>query len=253
MAEPGDTATTREERLALTFVELADTLTDDFDVIAFLDNLARRAVELLDLAAVGLMLTDHEGRLHVMAASDEQARLLDLFQLQNEEGPCLDSFRSGFPVIAKDLEREGDRWPRASQAALANGFHAVAALPLRLRDQVIGAMNLLSAEPGRPGPREVAVGQAFADVATIGILQQRALQEQHLLAEQLQTALNSRIIIEQAKGVLAARRNIDMEAAFALLRDRARSTNRRLSELAAAVVRGKADVADLLAGGQKAE
>ncbi|MFC4911632.1 GAF and ANTAR domain-containing protein [Actinomadura gamaensis] len=241
----------REELLAQTFVELADTLTADFDVIAFLDNLARRVVELLDVSAVGLMLTDHEGRLHVTAASDEHARLVDLFQLQNEEGPCLDSFRTGRAVISLNLEADLDRWPRAGRAAVDNGFHAVAALPLRLRDQVIGAMNLLSAATGRPDAREIAIGQAFADVATIGILHQRALQEQHLLAEQLQTALNSRIIIEQAKGVLAALRGVDMEEAFALLRERARSGNRRLADVAAAVVRAAPDVADLLAPEQE--
>ena len=226
------------ELLSETFVELTDTLVADFDMIDFLHVLTDRSVKLLDVSAAGLLLADPRGELRVVAASSEAARLLELFQLQNDQGPCLDSFRTGQPVSAADLDAEAQRWPRFAAAARLSGFAAVQALPMRLRDQVIGALNLFRASPGAFAPGDVRVGQALADVATISLLHERSLRHSDIMNEQLQTALNSRVAIEQAKGKLAERLGLDMEQAFGLLRDYARSHNLRLADLAQAFIDG---------------
>jgi transcriptional regulator with GAF, ATPase, and Fis domain len=226
------------ELLSETFVELTDTMVADFDVIDFLHVLTDRSVNLLDVSAAGLLLADPRGELRVVAASSEAARLLELFQLQNDQGPCLDCFRTGQPVWAGDLDAQAQRWPRFAAAARQSGFAAVQALPMRLRDQVIGALNLFRASPGTFDPGDVRIGQALADVATISLLHERSLRQSDILNEQLLTALNSRVVIEQAKGKLAERLGLDMEQAFVLLRDYARNNNLRLAELAQAFIDG---------------
>lgn len=222
--------------LAKTFVELADSLVADFDLIDFLRLLTDRCVGMLDAGAAGVLLADRDGRLRVMAASDEQVRLLELFQLQNDEGPCLECFRTGAPVIVHDLTREVDRWPRFVAVAHRSGFGAVQALPMRLRDETVGALNLFRAAPGPFDPAATLVAQALADVATISLLQQRTAHRSTILNEQLQTALNSRVLIEQAKGKLAERQGIGMEHAFSSLRGYARAHNRRLADVARAFI-----------------
>ncbi|MFJ5270529.1 GAF and ANTAR domain-containing protein [Streptomyces sp. NPDC088358] len=222
--------------LAKTFVELADNLVADFDLIDFLRLLTDRCVGMLDASAAGVLLADHDGELRVMAASDEQVRLLELFQLQNDEGPCLECFRTGAPVIVTDLIEEADRWPRFVAAAQRSGFGSVQALPMRLRDEVVGALNLFRTRRGPFDPDATPLAQALADVATISLLQQRTAHRSTVLNEQLQNALNSRVLIEQAKGKLAERRGIDMEQAFTTLRGYARAHNRRLSDLARAFI-----------------
>ena len=226
------------ELLSETFVELTDTMVADFDVIDFLHVLTDRSAKLLDVSAAGLLLADPRGELRVVAASSEAARVLELFQLQNDQGPCLDCFRTGQPVSAADLDAEAERWPTFAAAARQSGFAAVQALPMRLRDQVIGALNLFRASAGPFDQADVRVGQAMADVATISLLHERSLRQSDILNEQLQTALNSRVIIEQAKGKLAERLGLDMEQAFNLLRDHARNRNLRLSDLAQAFIDG---------------
>jgi hypothetical protein len=235
------------ELLSATFVELTDTLVVGFDVIDFLHVLTDRSAQLLDVSAAGLLLADPRGELRVVAASSEAARLLELFQLQSDQGPCLDCFRSGRPVAAADLAAEAARWPRFAPAARQAGFAAVQALPMRLREQVIGALNLFSADPGALAPADVRVGQALADVATISLLHERSMRHSDTLNEQLQTALNSRVIIEQAKGKIAERLGLDMDQAFSLLRDQARTSNRRLSDLARAFVDGTEPLTGLTA------
>lgn len=237
----------REQRLAATFVELADTMVDDFDVADFLHLLVERVAEVLDASEVGLMLADAAGRLHVMAASNERTHLLELFQLQNEEGPCLDCFRNGRPVASDDLEADRERWPDFVPAALDAGFRSVQALPMRVRAQVLGALNVFGADVGALTEADQAIGQAMADVATIGLLQERSVRDSQLTAEQLQIALDSRIVIEQAKGVLAEQATLDMGDAFARLRTYARNHNRRLSEVAREVVDGSRTAQSLLA------
>lgn len=200
-------------------------------------------MQLLKVDAAGLMLADQRGSLQVIASSSEQSRLVELFQLQNDQGPCLECYRSGRPVSEADLAAAGQRWPLFAPAAAGAGFAAVQALPMRLRDEVIGAMNMFMHAPGRLDETGLQVAQALADVATIGLLHERNLRHQEVLAEQLQSALNSRIAIEQAKGVLAQRLGVDMGQAFSLLRDQARAQNRRLAELADAVAGGSEDMA----------
>jgi GAF domain-containing protein len=229
--------------LAETFVELTDTMITDFDVIDFLHVLTGRSAELLDVAAAGLLLADPRGELHVVAASSEAARVLELFQLQADQGPCLDCYRSGQPVTSPDLTAD-QRWPRFAAAAAGAGFIAVQALPMRLRDHVIGALNLFRAAPGAFDPASVRIGQALADVATIGLLHERTMRRSDTLNEQLQAALNSRVIIEQAKGKLAERLGTDMNQAFTILRDHARNTNQRLSDVARDFVDGTQPIPD---------
>jgi transcriptional regulator with GAF, ATPase, and Fis domain len=224
--------------LSGTFIELADTMVADFDVIDFLHMLTDRSVRLLAASAAGVVLADPRGELRVAAASSEQAELLELFQLQNDQGPCLECFRTGRPVTATDLTGPAQRWPRFAQAATRSGFRTVEALPMRLRDQVIGALNLFRAEPGPLDPADLRIGQALADVATIGLLHERNVRRRETVAEQLQAALNSRVIIEQAKGKLAERLSIDMDRAFTMLRDYARTTNQHLTDVARTFVEG---------------
>src|SRR5437660_12392286 len=238
------------ELLSETFVELTDTMVAGFDVIDFLHVLTDRSVQLLDVSAAGLLLADPRGELSVVAASSEAARLLELFQLQNDQCPCLDCFRAGRPVAAADLAADAQRWPRFAAAAQQAGSATVQALPMRLRDQVIGALNLFRAVPGAFDPADIRIGQALADVATISLLHERSMRHSDTVNEQLQTALNSRVIIEQAKGKLAERLGLDMDQAFSLLRDFARARNRRLSELAPAFVHGTESIAGL--AGQRA-
>jgi len=236
----------REQRLAETFVELADTLTDDFDVIDFLQVLAARCVELLNVAAAGIMLAGQGDSLMTVAASDERARLLELFEIQNDEGPCRDCYRLGTAVVNVDLHDARERWPQFAPQAIAGGFRSANAVPLKLRSQVVGSLNLFHAGAGGLSSGELRLAQALADAATIGILQQRTIRRSEVVTGQLQAALTSRIIIEQAKGVLAERLKISADEAFEVLRGAARSSNRLLSDLARDVTSGAADAMQLL-------
>jgi GAF domain-containing protein len=224
--------------LSDTFVDLADTMVADFDVIDFLQLLTDRTVRLLAASAAGVVLADPRGELRVAAASSEEAGLVELFQLQNDQGPCLDCFRTGRPISAADLTGPDQRWPRFAHAAIQAGFRTVEALPMRLRDQVIGALNLFRAEPGPFETADLRIAQALADVATIGLLHERNVRRSETVAEQLQAALNSRVMIEQAKGKLAERYGIDMDRAFTMLRDYARNTNQHLTDVARDFVTG---------------
>jgi transcriptional regulator with GAF, ATPase, and Fis domain len=229
-----------EQQLAEAFVELADTLVDDFDVMDFLHRVSVRCAHVLGVSAAGVLLTGHGDALRVVAASTEQTRLLELLQSQTDQGPCPECFHTGRPVAVADLSTAASRWPRFVAQARETGFASVHALPMRLRSTVIGALGLFGARPGALADDTIRLGQAMADVATIGLLQARAIHDRQALAEQLQTALDSRVVIEQAKGVIAERRQLDMDASFTLLRGTARTNNRRLSELARAVVDGTA-------------
>ncbi|MFC7217999.1 ANTAR domain-containing protein [Streptomyces polyrhachis] len=236
---------TREQRLAGIFVEVADSLIDDFDIIDFLQRLTTRCVELLDVTAAGILLVDPHGDLQIIAASDEHTRLLELFALQHDQGPCVECYRNGAAHIDIDLTDPASvrRWPRFAPHAVATGFTTTHALPLRLRNRVIGALNLFDTEPGTLAPEDVTLGQALADIATIAILQQRTLEQTHTEKGQLQTALTSRIVIEQAKGILAERWQTSVDDAFAALRTYARSHQLRLVEVARQVIDGAIDSA----------
>jgi GAF domain-containing protein len=224
------------QRLAEVFVEVADTLVDDFDVIEFLESLTRHTAEVSDTASAGLLLADPHGELQYMASSATSVKLLELFQLQYQEGPCLDCFRTGSPVVNSELRLAADRWPLFAPRAVEAGFESVHAFPLRHRQKVIGALNLFSTDTGNLEPTDVRIIQCLADIATIGLLQERTIRSAEILTEQLQSALNSRVTIEQAKGVLARTHGIDVDAAFDLMRDYARRGQYRLSDVAHAVV-----------------
>jgi GAF domain-containing protein len=228
----------KQALFARTLVELADTLVADFDVVELLTRLADRCVDLLGVAAAGLMLVGPDGDLRVMASSSEAMRLLELFELQAKEGPCFDCYLSGKPVVNQDLAVVSARWPRFGPEALTAGFHSVHALPMRLRGTVIGALNLFHVEPGEMREADVEAAQALADVATIAILQHRATLEAQVVNQQLQHALNSRIVIGQAKGMVAEREHLNMEQAFSALRNHARNHNLRLVDVAEAVIGG---------------
>jgi GAF domain-containing protein len=223
----------REQLVSRAFVALADTLVDAYDIIDLLDHLVAYSVELLDADAAAIMLADARGDLHAVAASSEDAEMMELLQLQAEQGPCVDCFRCAAPVSVADLNQAADRWPRFVAALGQHGpFASVHAVPLRLRRQAIGALNLLHRAPGSLSEDDLALGQALADIATIGILQERAIHRSEVINEQLQAALNSRVIIEQAKGVLAQHLGLSMDEAFTRLRDYVRSHNLRLADVA---------------------
>ncbi|HZR15384.1 MAG TPA: GAF and ANTAR domain-containing protein [Acidimicrobiia bacterium] len=225
----------RDALLAQTFVDIADTLVADFDVLDYLSVLTGRCVDLFDLSEAGIMLADTPGALHVAASSSERMGLLELFELQHDEGPCLECYRTGGQVACDDLAGASARWPVFAPEAMRAGFGSVFAVPLRLRDQIIGSLNLLRHQANDLAPSDLLIAQALADVATIGILQHRAADESRLLTEQLQYALNSRVVIEQAKGVVSEHTGRDMPDAFAALRSYAREHNARLVDVAEAV------------------
>lgn len=238
----GTTDPTRRERdLVASFVELADTLVEDFDIVDLLHQLSERVVELGLAREAGILLAGDDGILRVMAASTEPIHLLEVLQLQNREGPCLDCFRGGRPVRVDDLAAQSDRWPTFVPAALHVGVGSVLAVPLRLRSETLGAMGLFRGDGPPIDDEEIAVAQALADVASIGLLQHRGKSTAERTSEQLRYALESRVSIEQAKGVLAERMDIEVDVAFELLRGHARRTNQRLSDVARDVVDGIVD------------
>ncbi|GAA2519904.1 GAF and ANTAR domain-containing protein [Winogradskya humida] len=229
--------TVSPERLAKIFVEVADTLVDDFDLIEFLQTLTDRAASLVGAGAVGLLLADERGKLEFMAGSDENVTLVELFQLQTDEGPCLEAVRTGRPVINVDLGAAAARWPRFAPRAAAAGFQSVHAFPLRLRSQVIGALNVFGTSlGGHLAEADVPVIQALTDVAAIALLQERAIRRGEVLSEQLQGALNSRVVIEQAKGAVAQSMGLTVDDAFAVIRGYARRHSWKLTDVAHAIV-----------------
>jgi GAF domain-containing protein len=237
---------TREQRIVATFVELADTMVADFDVVEFLHRLSERCVELLDCAEAGLLLVDAAGKLRVMASSSERSDALDLLQCQNEEGPCFECYHRGQPVFSADLEADIGRWPTFAPLALHNGFRSVQAVPMRVRGETVGALNLFRDAAGRLDEQDMPLAQGMADIAAIALLQERAVRESRDVVHQLQGALTSRVVIEQAKGMLAERTHISVDVAFARLRTHARDHNSRLSDVAQDVIDGGLD-ATLLA------
>ena len=242
----------RDEWLARTFVELADTLVADFDLIEFLSMLADRCVELLGTAEVGLVLVGPRG-LQVMASSTERMRVTELLELQFEEGPCFECSRLGLPVLNEQLASADGRWPRFAAMARESGFQMVHAVPLRLRDEVIGAMNVFDTSLHEMTLTESNLLRAFADAATIGILQERTVKQQSDLSIQLQGALNSRIAVEQAKGIVAERLKVDMDTAFGMIRNYARNHSTLLSAVADDLVRGSLSAAELASASEETQ
>jgi len=235
----------REALLVATLVELADNLVDDYDVIDVLTVLSDRCVLAIDVDAAGVMLASPGGELQFVASSSESMRVLELFQIQANEGPCVDCFRDGKAIINSSLVESHERWPHFTPRALEKGFQSVHCLPMRLRGRTIGALNLFRSIQGPLDDTDVVVAQGLADVATIAILQHRSSLDANALNDQLSGALNSRIIIEQAKGIIVQSESCDMDEAFARLRAQARNHNVGLSEIALRVVDGTLLSADL--------
>jgi GAF domain-containing protein len=234
-------AVTREQRIILTLVGLTNTMVEEFDVVEFLQGLAERSVSLLDCAEAGILLADPAGRLNVMASSSERTGALELLQLQYDEGPCFESYRRGREIISDDLAADAERWPTFAPAAVRAGFLSVHAIPMRVRGETIGALNLFRSLPGRLGERDIPVAQGMADIAAVALMQERAVRESHSIVEELQGALTSRVIIEQAKGVLAEHGNVNVDEAFIRLRGYARSHNLRLADVARDLVEQRLD------------
>ena len=223
-------------RLAQAFVGLADTLVEDYDTVELAQQLIESCMVLLPISAAGILIGDLRGQLHVLASNSEETRLLELLQVEADHGPCLQAYRTGEQVLVDDLRVDSQRWPEFAGKAAEYNYRSVCALPLRLRDERVGALNLFRNTLGALADSDLAVGQALADVATIGILHHRILTKDDVVNQQLQSALNSRIVIEQAKGVVAERADVGMDQAFALLRSYARRTRQRLADVAQAVV-----------------
>mgnify|MGYP002737256507 CR=1 FL=1 len=238
---------TRETLLAERLVALADTLVTDFDVIELLTTLSDSCVELLHVDAAGIMVAEPDGDLQVMASSSDEMRMLELYQIQKQEGPCLESFQAEAPVLNQNLDSTADqRWPNFAPEARARGFAVVHALPMRRpHGSPIGALNLFDTEAREIQPDDVAAAQAMANVATIALFQHRAALEAQLVNGQLHHALDNRVVIEQAKGVLAERHGVDIEDALACLRNHARNHNLRLAALASDIVDGTLSGDDL--------
>jgi GAF domain-containing protein len=235
----------REALLVQTLVELADNLVDDFDVIDVLTVLGDRCVEALDVASAGVMLAASSGDLQVVASSSDAMRDLELFELQSNEGPCVDCFRSGDPIVNLELSAADGRWPRFTRKAIDAGFHSVHALPMHLRGNTIGALNMFRTDNGSLESGDVLVAQALADVATIAIIQHQTTIDAQVLNGQLNEALNSRVIIEQAKGKISEAAGLNMDLAFQRMRNHARNHNLRLTEVARDIADGITDTSSL--------
>ena len=241
--------TVSPHRLATIFVEIADTHITEFGVVEFLQMLADRVAGLVPDATAGTLLADPKGRLHYMAASDETTKLLELLQLENQDGPCVDAFHHHEPVINADVRTAAARWPHFAPTARAAGFRSVHAFPLQRRDQVIGALGVFGTTPSDFDDTDVHIVQSLATVAATSLLYRRSIKHAEDLAQQLQTALDSRVLIEQAKGAIAHAHNISADQAFTLLRAYARRTNQRLKDVASQAVTDLSALRGLAPGG----
>lgn len=228
--------TTRAERVSVAFVKLTDTLVADYDVLDLLHTLVEESVGLLDVAAAGLLLADPTGELQVVASTSEESRLVEILQLRAGSGPCVECYLTGQAVAVDDIAALSTRWPEFQAAALSQGFRSVHAVPMRVHGRTIGAMGLFGANAGSLTPEDSAIGQALAHVATISLMQERIIRESVLVNEQLQRALTSRVLIEQAKGVIAHTAGVDMEEAFSRLRKYARTNSQSLHDTASRIV-----------------
>jgi transcriptional regulator with GAF, ATPase, and Fis domain len=226
------TAETREQQFATTFIQLADTLVDDYDVVDLLHTLVEKCTHLLGAADAGILLPDNTGALSVVASTSERSHLIGLLQLDAGEGPCVDAYETGNVVAVEDIAATYARWPTFATEAATLNYKSMYAIPLRLRAETIGSLNLFSDQPGPLDDTLSAAARAFADIATIGILHERTVRESDIARQQLQRALDSRVVIEQAKGIISHSDQVTMDEAFAKLRAQARSTNQRLSDVA---------------------
>ena len=225
------TDTPRETRVLDAVVSLVDSLLYDFDVVDLLTELTERCAQLLDVESAGFLLADPLNRLRLLAATSEQTRELELFQLQADEGPCVDCYATGQPVSVADLQAESNRWPRFVPAATEAGFASVHAVPMRAAGIVLGALGLFGTRPGELNEADLLVGQTLAHIACVAILQEHAPTPSTVMP-QLRAALASRVVVEQAKGFLRESLDVSVEEAFTLLRTYARTNGDHLTEVA---------------------
>jgi len=237
----------RERDVTKAFVGLASNLATGHDVVDLLSELTEDCARLLDVASAGLLLADTRGALHVLAASSQATLHLEAFQVQRDEGPCLDCYRNGTAVLVPDLEREANRWPQFTAGARMAGFASVHAVPMRLRDNVLGTLGLFGTDVGTLNDEDLSLGQALADVASVALIQDKVAGDMTVVNTQLQTALTSRVIIEQAKGVLAQQGDLDMAQAFSVLRRYSRDHNQRIADVAQAVISRTLSAQELIA------
>ncbi|MFE1664060.1 ANTAR domain-containing protein [Microbacterium sp. P02] len=230
---------TREDQLLQTVGKLADSLVDDFDVVELLQVLVDECALIFDATAAGILLADPSGVLEVIVSTSERSEFVGLMQLRAGEGPCVEAVATGRVVSVEDLSHVTDRWPKFAADASRSGFSSVHAIPMRIRATIIGSLNLFSDHTGKLNDDDATAARTLADIATISILQQRLVEETHVAQGQLQRALNSRVLIEQAKGYVAQSRGIDTDAAFQLVRDHARATQTRLGLVATEIVAGR--------------
>lgn len=243
----------RERKIIQAFVELSNDLVDDYDMVDMLSQLTTNCASLLDVASAGLLLADARGVLHVVATSSERTHHLEVFQLQRDEGPCLDCYHGGEAILVPDVDDKEDRWPQFCEAARIVGFKSVHALPMRLKDNVLGTLGLFGEEVGSLGTEDLALAQALVHVASVAIVNEKSASDRETINSQLQHALTSRIVVEQAKGVIAHAGDLEMADAFTVLRRYARDHSRKLSEVAGAVVRRELHQDALLQHAQTAE
>jgi transcriptional regulator with GAF, ATPase, and Fis domain len=239
-------ADTREHDIIAAFVELSNELVDGYDMMDLLSEWTAKLPGLLDVAAAGLLLADGAGVLHLISASSERTHHLEVFQLQRHQGPCLDCYRSGATVVVPDLAAESQRWPDFARVAQSVGFASVQALPMRLRDTVLGALGLFGTTVGHLDDDDLALAQALVHVASVAIVNEKSTSDRDLVNAQLQQALTSRIVLEQAKGVLASAGQLEMEDAFRVLRRYARDHSRKLSTVAQQLVNREVRAQELL-------
>ena len=233
------TSMSRAALVSGAFVELADALVGEYDVLDLLRTLVDQCVVLLDASAAGILLADPSGNLQVVASTSEESHIVEVLQREAGSGPCVDAYRSGNVVTLSDIDAEDGRYPDFRAVALSQGFHSVHAIPMRFRPHTIGALNLFRQDRGVLSDEDSIIGQALADVATISLLHERAARESATVNEQLQRALNSRVFIEQAKGVIAQRNSINMDEAFIRLRAYARSHQEPMHTSAANVINSR--------------
>ena len=238
----------RETDVVAAFVSLSERLVDDFDVVELTTVLTEVCARLLDIAAVGLLLADATGVLHLLAATSGEARKLEAFQLQRDEGPCLDCYHTGQPVSVADLEAEAERWPRFAASAAEQGFRSVHAIPMRLRQRRLGALGLFGTAPGSLGADDLELAQGLAHVASIAIVHNSPNTARDVIAPALQAAVTSRAVVEMAKGMLAEVNAIGMQEAFELLRSYAQTHQARLTDVARRIVTREIPAAAVLAG-----
>ena len=225
------TDTPRETQVLDAVVSLVDSLLDDFDVVELLTELTERCAQLLDIAAAGLLLADPLGQLRLLAATSKQTWELELFQLQADEGPCVDCYSTGQPVSVADLSLATDRWPRFIPAAREAGVASVHALPMRAAGLVLGSLGLFGNSPGELTESDLLLGQTLAHIACVAILQELPPTPATVIP-QLRAALTHHIVVEQAKGFLRERLDISVNEAFSLLRRYARVSGDHLTDVA---------------------